>query len=176
MEPRSNFLTGSFNDLESAERAYNKLRERGYSDDEISIIMSEDSMKKYFKDREMHGKGESKFGNKAAEGAGAGSVIGGAVGAAAGIIVALGTSVVVPGLGFIVAGPIATGLAGLGAGGITGGIVGALIGAGIPEERAEKYQKGIREGNIVLGVQLRNENDASYFEDEWGNYGHNIYR
>lgn len=172
METRSNFLTGSFNDLASAERAYHLLRERGYADDEISIIMSEDSMKKYFSDKE---KGESQFGNKAAEGAGAGAGIGGAVGAAAGIIVALGTSVVVPGLGFIVAGPIAAGLAGAGAGGITGGIIGALIGAGIPKERAEKYEKGIKEGNIVIGVQLRTEEDARYLEAEWGNYGHNIY-
>lgn len=176
MEPRTNFLTGSFNDLSSAEKAYNRLRERGYRDDEISIIMSEDSMKKYFKDDTRQKEEKSDFGNKAAEGAGAGSAIGGAVGAAAGIIAALGTSVVVPGLGFIVAGPIAAGLAGLGAGGVAGGIIGALIGAGIPEERAEKYEKGIKEGNIVIGVQLHNDEDARYLESEWGNYGHNIYR
>jgi hypothetical protein len=174
METRSNFLTASFKDVESAERAYSRLRDRGYSDDEITVVMSEDSMKRYFGDNPK--KSDSKIGNKAAEGAGAGAGIGGAVGAAAGIIVALGTSVVVPGLGVVVAGPLAAGLAGAGAGGITGGIIGALIGAGIPEERADKYERGIKEGEIVLAVQAKNEDDARYFEDEWSNYGHNIHR
>ena len=173
METRSNFLTASFSDVESAEKAYSNLRDRGYSDDEITVVMSEDSMKRYFGDNP---KEKSEFGNKAAEGAGAGAGIGGGIGAAAGIILALGTAVVVPGLGIVVAGPLAAGLAGAGAGGIAGGIIGALIGAGIPKERADKYEKGIKEGEIVLAVQLRNEDDARYFEDEWNNYGHNIYR
>jgi hypothetical protein len=174
METTSNFLTGSFSDLSSAERAYDRLRERGYSDDEISIIMSEDSLKKYFHDDKD--KEKSKFGNKTMEGVGTGSAIGGTVGAAVGIVAAIGTSVVIPGLGFVVAGPIAAGLAGAGAGGLAGGIVGALVGAGIPKERAEKYERGINEGNIVIGVQLHNNDDALYLEEEWGNYGHDIYR
>lgn len=173
METTSNFLTGSFKDRDSAERAYNHLRERGYTDEEINIMMSDDTRKKFFDKKEN----ESSFGNKAMEGLGAGSAIGGAVGATAGIIAALGTSLVIPGIGLIVAGPIAAGLAGAGAGGITGGIVGALIGAGIPEERAKKYEEGIKEGNIVMGVQPRNEKDASEFEDEWRQYeGHDVYR
>jgi hypothetical protein len=136
MENRVNYLTGSFRDRTSAERAYNRLRERGYTDDEINIIMSEDTRNKYFDKVDEDEK--TRFGNKAMEGAGTGSAIGGALGATAGIIAAIGTSLVIPGLGFVVAGPIAAGLAGAGAGGITGGIVGALIGAGIPRDRAEK--------------------------------------
>jgi hypothetical protein len=173
METRSVYLTGSFKDLKSAENAYNKLRERGYSDDEINIIMSEESMKRYFKDDKDK---ETKFGNKAKEGAGAGAAVGGVVGATAGIVAAIGTSLFIPGLGIVIAGPIAAGLAGAGAGGITGGIVGALVGAGIPKERASKYEQGIKEGEIVLAVDVRNEDDARYFEEEWQNYGHNIYR
>jgi len=49
-------------------------------------------------------------------------------------------------------GTIAAALAGGAAGAVGGGIIGALIGAGIPEERARRYDRGIREGNIVLGV------------------------
>ena len=167
MEKQSNYLAGSFRDRTSAERAYNRLRERGYTDDEINIIMSEDTRKKYF-DKEDEDK--SRFGNKAMEGAGTGSAIGGALGATAGIIAAIGTSLIIPGLGFIVAGPIAAGLAGAGAGGITGGIVGALIGAGIPKDRAEKYESRINEGEIVMGVQPRNDEDAYYLEDDWRQY------
>jgi hypothetical protein len=177
METKRNFLTGSFRDRTSAERAYDRLRERGYSDDEINIMMSEDTRKKYFDKERQKSDDETEFGNKALEGAGAGSAIGGAVGATAGIIAAIGTSLVIPGLGFVIAGPIAAGLAGAGAGGITGGIVGALVGAGIPEERAKKYEKGIKEGEIVMGVQPRDEDDATYLEEDWRQYeGHDIYR
>ena len=173
METTSNYLTGSFKDRESAESAYNRLRERGYTDDEINIMMSDETRKKFFDKKED----ETSFGSKAMEGLGAGSAIGGAVGATAGIIAALGTSLIIPGLGFIVAGPIAAGLAGAGAGGITGGIIGALIGAGIPEDRAKKYEEGIKDGNIVMGVQPRSEDDASHFEEEWRQYeGHDVYR
>ncbi len=170
---KSNFLTASFSDVESAEKAYKSLRARGYYDNEITVVMSENSMKKYF---DKHPKKEdTDFGNKAAAGAGLGAGIGGTLGAAAGIILALGTAVMIPGLGIIVAGPLAAGLAGAGGGGIAGGIIGALVGAGIPKERADKYEKGIKEGDIVVAVQLRNEEDSRYFEDEWSSYGHNIY-
>src|SRR2546422_9888777 len=53
----------------------------------------------------------------------------------------------------------------------------ALIGAGIPEERARRYDRGIREGKIVLGVTPRSEEDAEYFEREWQSCrGEDIYR
>jgi hypothetical protein len=173
METRKVFLTGAFSDLQSAERAYKHLRERGYSDDEINIIMSEESMKRYFSDDKNK---DSKLGNKAKEGAGTGAAVGGVIGAAAGIIAAIGTSVLIPGVGLVIAGPIAAGLAGAGAGGITGGIVGALVGMGISKEKAKKYEEGIKEGEIVIAVEVRNDDDAVYFENEWRQYGHDIYR
>lgn len=79
-------------------------------------------------------------GTHAADGAG----IGGAVGAALAAIAAVGTSLAIPGLGLVVAGPLAAALAGAGAGGATGGLLGALIGAGIPEHRAKVYDAGLR--------------------------------
>lgn len=161
---KGNLLTGSFRDRENAEQAYNRLKERGYTDNEINIIMSDDTRKKYFDKDDQR---TTEFGNKAMEGAGKGSAIGGTVGAVVGIIAAIGTSLVIPGLGIVIAGPIAAGLAGAGAGGITGGIVGALVGAGLPEDRAKEYEKGIKDGNIVLGVRPRNDQDAEYLEENW---------
>jgi uncharacterized membrane protein len=77
-----------------------------------------------------------------------------------------------------VAGPLAAALAGAGAGGATGGLVGALIGWGIPEDRAKRYEEGIRSGGTVLGVKPRSTEDTDYFENEWRtNYrGEDIYR
>jgi len=162
-EKDSRLLTGMFRDRESTERAYNSLHERGYSKDDINLIMSDDTRNKYFKDEVK----DTELGTKAMEGAGKGSAIGGTIGAVAGIIAALGTSLIIPGLGLIIAGPIAAGLAGAGAGGLTGGIIGALIGSGIPEERAKLYESGIKDGRIVMGVRPKNQEDADYFKNDW---------
>ena len=165
-------LTGMFRDRESAENTYNTLQERGYTKDDINLIMSDETRKKHFSgDVE-----ETEIGNKAAEGAAKGSAIGGTVGAIVGVIAAIGTSLVVPGLGIVIVGPIVAGLAGAGAGGITGGIIGALVGSGIPEARAKLYESGIKNGNIVMGVHPRNDEDAKYFDDNWRtNKGEEIY-
>ena len=104
------------------------------------------------------------------EGAGVGSAIGGTLGAIVGGIAAIGTSVLIPGLGLVIAGPLAAALAGAGAGGLTGGLVGALVGAGLPEDEAQRYEGDIKNGNIVMGFKPRNNEDYSYYESEWRNY------
>ena len=154
-------LTGMFRDREITEHAYNTLHERGYHADDVHLLMSNDTRKKHFADD------DTEIGTKAAEGLGKGSAIGGTVGAVVGAIAAIGTSIALPGLGLVIAGPIAAALAGAGAGGLTGGIVGALVGAGIPEERARIYEKGIKNGNVVVGVNPRNDEDAEYFKNNW---------
>jgi uncharacterized protein YjbJ (UPF0337 family) len=170
---RSNrIMTGLFRDRDSAERAYGSLANRGYSNDDINVLMSEDTRNKHFV-----GGRETELGNKALEGAGTGAAIGGTVGATLAAIAAIGTSIALPGLGLIVAGPLAAALAGAGAGGATGGLIGALVGAGIPEERVKEYEQGIKEGGIVMGVTPRSDEDADYFENEWKTYrGEQIYR
>lgn len=175
-QEESGLLTGMFRDRESSEGAYKSLRDRGYSDDEINVMMSDETRDKYWGDN--NNDTDSELGNKALEGTGAGAAIGGTLGAIIGGIAAIGTSLVIPGLGLVVAGPIAAALAGAGAGGLTGGLVGALVGWGIPEERAQQYETGIREGGTVLGVKPRSTEDADYFENEWRtNYrGEHVYR
>lgn len=173
-QEESGVMTGLFRDRESTESAYRSLRDRGYSDDDINVIMSDETRNKYYTNAE----GDAELGSKALEGAGAGGAIGGALGALIGGIAAIGTNVLLPGLGLVVAGPIVAALVGAGAGGATGGLVGALIGWGIPEDRALAYETGIREGGTVLGVRPRSREDADYFENEWRTNarGEHIYR
>ena len=157
-------VTGLFPDRASAEMAYNAVRDRGYDDDEINIVMSEDTKKRQF----AGGTGEeTELGNKAAEGAGVGGAIGGALGAIGAAIAAVGTTLAIPGLGLVIAGPIAAAIAGAGAGAATGGLVGALVGWNMPEERVKRYEDGVREGDILLGVKPRSDQDAAYFENTW---------
>lgn len=154
-------VTGLFRDRDSAERAYNTLHERGYSKDDVNLVMSDDTRKRHFGDQ------ETELGTKAAEGAGVGAGIGGAIGAVLAGIAAVGTTLVLPGMGIVIAGPVAAALAGAGAGGVTGGLIGALIGAGIPEERVKHYEEGIKSGGIVMGVSPRSDEDAAHIEKSW---------
>jgi hypothetical protein len=169
----SRMVTGLFRDRESAERAYGSLTKRGYGEDDVNLIMSDETRKKHF----MADGRETELGNKALEGAGTGAAIGGAVGATLAAIAAIGTTLALPGLGLLVAGPLAAAIAGAGAGGAAGGLIGALVGAGIPEERVKKYEEGIKNGGIMMGVTPRNEADAEYFEQDWKkNRGEEVYR
>ncbi|WP_315984810.1 hypothetical protein [Hymenobacter sp. BT190] len=159
----SSYTTGMFRDRDSAERAYSSLSSRGYSKDDVNLLMSDETRKTHFGDNTA----DTDLGDKAMEGAGVGSAIGGTAGAVIGAIAAIGTSVALPGLGLIIAGPIAAALAGAGAGGLTGGLVGALVGSGIPEEHAVEYENDVKNGGIVMGVKPRNAEDAQYFEEEF---------
>ena len=168
----SPWVTGLFTDRDTAERGYQTLTERGYGAKDINVLMSDDTRNKYF----VTG-AQTELGSKAAKGAGVGGAIGGTVGAIAAAIAAVGTSIAIPGLGLVIAGPLAAALAGAGAGGATGGLVGALIGAGIPEERVKHYEKGIKSGGILMGVRPRSDEDAGYLEREWNKAGGtHIYR
>jgi hypothetical protein len=155
-------VTHVFHDRDSLENAYRFIREYGYDKDEINVMMSDQTRQQHYANQP-----ESEVGERALEGAGAGSAIGGALGAIIGAVAAIGTSLVVPGLGLIVAGPIAAGLAGAGAGGLTGGLLGALVKSGFSEEEARDYETAISNGGILLGVRARTEEEAQRIEREW---------
>ncbi|MHB1675975.1 MAG: hypothetical protein ACYCSS_00375 [Sulfuriferula sp.] len=169
----SRMLTGLFRDRDSAERAYQAVSERGYDKQDVNLVMSDDTRQRHFS--HVHAV-ETELGTKAAEGAGVGGAIGSTIGAIAAAIAAMGTSLVLPGLGLIVAGPLAAAIAGAGAGGVTGGLIGALVGWGIPEERVKHYEAGIKDGGILLAVKPRSDEDARYLEQQWKlNAGEHIF-
>lgn len=150
-----NFVTGFFKTRPAAEAAVDAIIKRGYARDDISVLMSDATRHKEFAVQAR---------SHAAHGLGVGSAIGGAVGAALAAIVAVGTAITVPGLGLVVAGPIAVALAGAGAGGATGGFIGLLIGTGIPEHRAKVYDTGVRGGGILLGVEAKTGDEVDQLQ------------
>lgn len=167
-------ITATFPDRESAEHAFESLTRRGYTRDDVNVLMSDETRRLHFADLEAGTAPD--VGSKAAEGGLAGAAIGGTAGAILGALVAAG-SLALPGIGLVIAGPIAAALAGLGAGGAAGGLVGALIGAGIPEDRARRYESDLRSGGIVLGVRPHTPGDAEEIAREWRHFrGVNIYR
>lgn len=150
-----NFVTGLFKTRVAAEAAVDAIIKRGYTRDDISVLMSDAT-----KDKEFAVQTRS----HAADGLGIGGAIGGTVGAVLATIVAVATPILIPGLGVLVAGPIAAALAGAGAGGATGGLIGLLIGTGIPEHRAKVYDTGVRGGGILLGVQAKDGDEVDKLE------------
>lgn len=170
---KSGMLTGLFPDRDSAERAYSGLSDRGYSRNDINVVMSEDTRNRHF----AQGSAETELGTKAAEGAGIGGAVGGTLGAILAAITATGTSLALPGLGLVIAGPAAAAAAGAGAGAATGGLLGALVGWGIPEERVKHYESGLKQGGILMGVTPRSQEDADYIEQHWrSNQAQHLYR
>jgi len=138
----ANLITGLFDTESAAENAVSQLKSYGYTQNEISIVMKDRAAAKEFVEE---------TGSKTMEGVGTGAAIGGTIGAVLAGILA-GGSVTIPGVGLIAAGSIAAMLAGAGAGGIAGGLLGWLVGAGIPEDVAPYYERGLSEGGVVVAV------------------------
>lgn len=147
-------LTVLFKNSTSAEQAFNFLTSNGFNKNDISVIMSDETRDKNFKGMNMP---KDSLGSKAVEGVGVGSAIGGTIGAVAAAIAAIGTTLAFPGIGLVIAGPIAAALAGAGAGSAVGGMIGALVGLGISDEQAKKYEDDIKAGGILIGVKTSNE-------------------
>lgn len=131
--------TGVFVDKVSAERAFSEAMRLGYDPGEITVLMSEESRKKYY-DSYLNPKPDETPTSLALGGA-----VGGILGSTIGALIALGTSLALPGLGLAIAGPLA------GAGGVSGVLLGGLMGWG--DKPAEKYENELKEGKIILAVR-----------------------
>lgn len=153
------------NDRESAERAYREALAKGYKPEEINVIMSEGTRKKYYDSVLV----EEIDGDKAMDGLALGGATGAAIGGTLGAILGIGSTVVFPGVGLVLAGPLVAGLIGAGAGSISGGLIGTLIGWGIPEDRAKVYENAVQDGGIILGVKEHPETSTTLKED-WKKY------
>ena len=149
-------VTGLFKNRVAAESAVDAILKRGYTRDDISVLMSDATRTKEFAVQAK---------SHAADGAGIGGALGTAVGAVLAAVVAVGSTIILPGLNLVIAGPIAAALAGAGAGAVTGGVIGALVGAGIPEYRAKVYETGLREGGILMGVEAKSNEEIERLEE-----------
>ena len=149
----SDLITGMFRDRVSAERAVADLQGEGYSQNDISVMMHDQTRAREF---------AVDTGSKATEGAGVGAGIGGTLGAIVAAVTATGSVAAIAATGGLatplVAGPLAAALAGAGVGGLGGGLIGGLIGAGIPKDRATQYETDLSTGGILVGVHVEGIN------------------
>ena len=140
----------------AAELAVDQLVAAGFSQSDVSVLMSDNQGSKEF---------AAEKNTKAPEGTAAGVGIGGTVGGTLGLLAGIG-ALAIPGVGpLIAAGPIMGALAGLGVGGAVGGMVGALVGLGIPEYEAKRYEGRVKDGGILLSVHCDSSEEVSRAKD-----------
>lgn len=158
-------VTAVFTNRADAERAYQMLRNRGYGEKDINVLMSDKTRASYL----AEDKGTIPAGNMGTEGMGVGGAVGTVLGATLGAIVAAAAGpLLIPIAGLaaplVIAGPVAAALAGAGAGGAAGGLVGGLIGLGIPEDNVNAYHQALETGGVVIGVHPRDTENVSDLE------------
>ena len=143
MAGKNTAVFGIYPTRASAESAVDALKAAQFRNNDISVLLPENTGTKDF----AHEKN-----TKAPEGATAGAGTGALLGGGLGWLVGIG-ALAIPGVGpFIAAGPIMAALAGAGVGGAVGGLTGALIGMGIPEYEAKRYEGRVKDGGILLSV------------------------
>lgn len=147
---------GIFANTARAEAAVDRLTAAGFSNQDVSVLMSDKGGSKEF---------ATEKNTKAPEGATTGVGIGGVVGGTLGLLAGVG-ALAIPGVGpLIAAGPIMAALAGLGVGGAVGGLTGALVGMGIPEYEAKRYEGRVKDGGVLLSVHCDTSEEVSKAKD-----------
>ena len=147
MAGKNTAVYGIYRNLAQVEEAVDTMRDEGFRNTDISVLLPENEGTKDF----AHKK-ETKAPEGAATGAGSGAVVGGALGWLASV-----GALAIPGVGpFIAAGPIVGLLAGIGVGGTVGGLVGAMVGLGIPEYEAKRYEGRVKRGGILVSIHCDN--------------------
>jgi hypothetical protein len=147
-----------FDTPEQMERAVHDLRDAGFTDSQIAVVMHHESAAEVTDvdpSKVARVSGQSKAAEGAAVGAATGAVVGG--------LLAL-VPAVIPGIGPVLSfGTLAAALFGVAAGSAGGGVVGGLVGADFPEEEARHYERELKAGRILVGVRAGDR--ASEAED-----------
>lgn len=157
-------LAALFSEEESAQRAIEGLRAIGFDDGDIGLVTRQKS---------EAGELLEDDGTLAVDGLASGVVGGTVLGGAVGLLIGLG-SLVIPGVGpIIAAGVLGSTLAGAGIGALSGGLVGTLVGLGVPESHASAFEQGFREGGciVVVNALRRDEEVRDVFLRNGGELG-----
>jgi hypothetical protein len=166
-DPKRTMVTAVFRDRAKANMAYRWLEDRGYGPDDVNVLMSDETRRHYLNDEASRIPAES----NAMEGVAAGGAVGAAVGSALAAAAAIGTNLMIPGLGLVVSGPLVAVLAGAGTGAVAGGLLGGLVGLGMSEPNAHAYEEILKRGGVALGVVPRSDDDATAIRNEFERLG-----
>jgi hypothetical protein len=131
---------GVFTTVEDARRAVNGLLAAGFPSDKITVVCSDQTKERYFREFE-HQEPAGTFTPTA-------SIAGGTIGALLGGATVIASAVATGSLALWAAGPITAW-----AGGVAGGLVGAMMTRGVEKELANFYQQAVLEGQILVAAE-----------------------
>jgi hypothetical protein len=158
-------VTAVFRDRQDAEQALDYLHACGHTRGTIRVMTSD------------HGPAlgtpaaapRPRRGNRALEGMAVGGLTAMLLGAIVCAWLAVGTSLAVPGLRMVVAGPIVAGLVGAGIGAVVGQFLGLIVGLLVPARTADEaaFGQALAVGGTVLGVRPHNPEEAAQISDRF---------
>jgi hypothetical protein len=131
---------GVFITVEDARRAVNGLLATGFSKDKITVVCSDQTKERYFREFE-HQEPAGTYTPTA-------TIAGGTIGALLGGAAVIASAAVTGSLALWAAGPITAW-----AGGVAGGLVGAMMTRGVEKELANFYQQAVIEGQILVAAE-----------------------
>jgi len=136
---------GVFPDLKSADNAVERLIAAGFTTDQITVICSDDSKERHFREFEH----QAEAGSNAGDGSMVGATIGAIAGGLAAIAVGVASGGTVP--------LIIAGAAGLSGGSAMGGFAGAMVTRFEEKEVSNFYDQAVRRGQILVAVEVHGE-------------------
>ena len=173
-------LVGVFDNRTTAETAFELIHNRGYDKHDINLIMSHEARELYFSNKSFEGdpiftekdmikeSEPHKVTNVILKDAAIGAGIGVTIGAVLGAVAAIGTSIVIPGAGLIIAGPLASGIISATGLGIGGGMIGSIFGFEVPDTHTT-IEEEIQKNKILIGIHPKSKDDSDFIIKEWNN-------
>ncbi|HEY2893977.1 MAG TPA: hypothetical protein VGJ16_07185 [Pirellulales bacterium] len=140
------FRVGVFDTVSEADRAVDDLLAAGFTVDQITVVCSEESIKRHFARFEHQ--------DPAGTETPAAAIAGGVCGAALGGLAAVAGAFTLGGAALLAAGGLA-----LWTGGVVGGLVGAMMTRGVEKELANFYDQSVTQGKILVAAEAEGPAD-----------------
>ena len=136
------FEAATFATVDDARQAVRGLLRAGFNADQITVVCSDETKERHFREFEHEQLAGSNTPTAAA--------VGGTIGAALGGLSVIASTPATGTLALWIAGPIAA-LAGAGA--VFGSLVGAMMTRGVERELADFYQQAVIDGRILVAAE-----------------------
>ena len=141
-----------FSDIRGADDAVHKLIGAGFTKDQVTVITSDETKERYFKDLHHQDPSGTHAPTAAATGGAIGATLGGLT-AAVGIAATGGAALAVAGA--------FTAMWGMA---VAGGLIGALMTRGFEKEVADFYDQAVSEGRILVAVEDHSSRSAEMLQ------------
>lgn len=139
---------GVFSTVASADAAVRRLLAAGFTEDQITVVCSNDAIEAKFRPFEHQ--------DPAGAHTPAAAVAGGTIGAVIGGLTAAVATVATGGAGLLVFGSLAAW-----AGGVVGGLAGAMMTRGMEKELANYYDQAVQAGKILVAAEAQGHDDVA---------------